>query len=48
MSRAAHHRPLLSFLIALSHQVAVHSSELAPESVLEFIQFAVKGEILGL
>ena len=30
------------------HQVAVNGSELSPEAVLEFLQLAVKREILGL
>ena len=35
-------------LSASAHQVAVHGSELSPEAVLEFLQLAVKREILGL
>ena len=48
MKRAADEVPLFSFLKVLTHQVAVNGSELAPETVLEFIQFAVKGKLLCL
>ena len=48
MKRAADEVPLFSFLKVLTHQVAVHRCELPPETILEFIQFAVKREMLGL